>query len=171
MSLLKRLGRVLIPVAVALVAGSHGAGSLHAQTRYEIAPGTAVRLTVRGATPRIEGRLVRLDADSVVVAAERHAHVAALDRLLSIENRYRRGRGWGALRGLGWGAAIGGIVGAVTGGINSGDDPGGSALFVAVLMGAFGGGFGAAIGAAWPGERWVEAPTVHSERSQDESVP
>jgi hypothetical protein len=108
-------------LTLAFVAGSLQPKSLDAQARSEIATGSPVRLTVRGATlsdglRRIEGLLVRLDADSVVVADGRHYRAAALDRLLRIEIRSNRGRDWGALRGLGWGASIGGIVGAVAGG-------------------------------------------------------
>jgi hypothetical protein len=42
---------------------------------------------------------------------------------------------------------------------------------MAIALGAFGGGIGAAIGAAWPGERWVEVPTAHPERNEDEIGP
>jgi len=161
-------------VALAFVGGSLVPKSVEAQARHEIAPGSSVRLTVPDATRsgglrRIEGSLVRLDADSVVVADGRHDHAAALDQLLRIETHSRRGRGWGALRALGWGGSIGAIAGAILGGINPGDDPGGSALFGAVAFGALGGGIGAAIGAAWPGERWVEVPAVHPGRVDDES--
>ena len=157
-----------------LVVGFLEPRSLDAQVRYEIAPGSFLRLTVPGVTRpdglrRIEGRLVRLDADSVVVTDGRHDHAAALDQLIRIETRSRRGRGWGALRGLGWGGSIGGIAGAVAGWLNPDDDPAGSALFMAVVLGAFGGGIGAGIGAVWPGERWVEPPVTHPVRSEDES--
>ncbi|MGH7549351.1 MAG: hypothetical protein ACREK3_01180 [Gemmatimonadota bacterium] len=172
---LKAFGRVSMMVALAFVGGLLGPRSLNAQARHEIQPGTSVRLTVpettRSGLGRIEGRLVRLDADSVVIADEKQAHAVALVQVLRIEIRTRRGRGWGALRGLGWGASIGAIAGALIGGINPDDDPGGSARFGAVFLGAFGGGIGAAIGAAWPGERWVELPVSDPGWSGDESKP
>lgn len=167
-----RFGRVWMTMALALAAGSLGPRSLDAQDRYEIASGSPVRLTVQASTPsgkplRLQGRLVRLDAGSVVVAVGAHDHAAALDRLVKIETRSKRGRGWSALRGLGWGASIGAITGALVGRINPDDDPAGSGLFMAIALGAFGGGIGAGIGAAWPGERWVAVPTAHPGQSED----
>ncbi|MGH7564556.1 MAG: hypothetical protein ACREK5_09045 [Gemmatimonadota bacterium] len=172
---LRAFGRVSMMVVLAFVGGHLEPKSLYAQATYEIEAGTSVRLTVPGTTRsglgRIEGRLVRLDADNVVVADGKQDHAVALDQVLRIETRSSRGGGWGALRGLGWGASIGAIAGALFGGINPGDDPGGSALFGAVVLGAFGGGIVAAIGAAWPGERWVEWPVSDPGWSGDASKP
>lgn len=173
---MRRFGGVWMTTALALAAGSLGPKSLDAQDRHEIASGSPVRLTVKGSTPsgkplRLEGRLVRLDADSVVVTEGKLDHAAAMDQLLTIEARSKRGCGRGALRGLGWGASVGASAGALVGWLNPDDDPAGSGLFMAIALGAFGGGISAAIGAAWPGERWVEVPTAHPERNEDEIGP
>lgn len=161
--------RVSFATTMVFLGASMVPGWLQAQARCEITPGSRVRLTLQENPPsggllRIDGRLVRLDADSVVVTDRKLDHAAARNQVLRIETRSPRGRGWGALRGLGWGASMGAIAGAIAGWINPGDDPGGSALFGAVVSGSFGGGIGAAIGAAWPGEDWVE-------HSEDESGP
>ena len=157
----KGFDRVSVAATMAFLGASMVPGGLNAQAGCEIAPRSPVRLTLKGNPPsggllRIDGRLVRLDADSVVLTDRKLDHAAARGQVLRIETRSPRGRGGGALRGLGWGASMGAIAGAVAGWINPGDDPGGSALFGAVVLGSFGGGIGAAIGAAWPGERWVE---------------
>jgi hypothetical protein len=163
-------------MSVACVGGLLDPSPLNAQARYEIAPGSLVRVTVPPSSHadglvRIEGRLVRLDADSVVVTDDGHDHAVAMDQLLGIEPRSARGRGSGALRGLGWGGSISVLAGALLGWINPDDDPAGSALFDATVLGSLGGGIGAAIGAAWPGERWVEQPAIPPVGTEDGSQP
>jgi hypothetical protein len=115
---------------------------------------------------RVEGRLTRLDADSVGIAREGAGVTTVWRQGAVIEIGRPRSTGQGALRGVAYGLLAGGVTGAIVGyaahdehdqsfiPTTAGED----ALILGALGGLAGGAIGALIGAAVPGTQWRRVP-------------
>ena len=132
-------------------------------------PGMLLRVQARGFD--LEGNLVRLEADSLVVwtgtgstasgPADRAIAVSDIDRLeLGIPRSGWRGAGRGAL----WGGLAGSLLGTLIGAGMETDcflcpsSRGEAVAIGAIFVGGLGAGVGALVGAAFPGTRWESAP-------------
>jgi hypothetical protein len=129
--------------------------------------GTRIRFTLAEQSRNdsaISGTFVNLNADSLAYrsALTNEVKMVPIDRLTSFDRRRSRDAGEGAMRGLKWGAPIGGVFGLAAGVACADQDEwwayydcsAGEVVLVSVVMAGIGGGIGALIGAALPGERW-----------------
>jgi len=149
-------------------------GSVYAQDSRVLESGAQIRFTlladdlaeqarVSDATP-VRGTFVGLGADSLEFRSSLTNEInrVPIDRLTRFDRRRSRNAGEGAVRGLKWGAPIGGAFGLAVGAACADADEwwlydgcsAGEVVLVSVVMAGVGGGIGALIGAALPGERW-----------------
>lgn len=134
-----------------------------AQEAGALEPGS--RIWVEAAGLELKGTLLLLKMDSLRLTPESYgqALTVATSQIERLRVAQPRSSGRGALRGLGWGALIGGGVGAVVSVIGEAGCSGGfcfgyggAALAGGVVGGALGGLAGALIGSVAPGERWED---------------
>ena len=127
-----------------------------------LAPGTTVRATV-SAGQRVVGTVVKLDADSLVLAQTTTTLRIATSSVTKLEVGYARARTTPTLIGAGLGALVGGAVGAAVGGSTkpsaTGDYVGSETdAATGLFFGAAGGAvLGGIAGFNWPRWRWREA--------------
>jgi hypothetical protein len=166
--------RVIALFALGLVT----VGSAYAQDSPDLESGAQIRFMLLAddpdeqaratsdATP-VRGRFVGLSADSLEFRSSLTSEInrVPIDRLTRFDMRRSRNAGEGAVRGLKWGAPIGGVFGLAVGAACAAQDDewwgwhhdgcsAGEVVLVSVVMAGVGGGIGALIGAALPGERW-----------------
>lgn len=166
--------RTVILLHLVLLA-SAGSRALGQDAGTSMAVGASLRLTVgpgTGSTDdrtmRVIGTLVRSTPDSLVVTdSSGGVHSFSWGEIRSFEEKRSRTRGAGAIRGLKWGALLGGAGGAVLGAITGAScdpdraillcpGPWGGAAILGGLFGGIGAGVGAGVGAVSPGDQWVE---------------
>jgi hypothetical protein len=154
----------------AFILGLIFVGTAFGQESTVLNSGTRIRFTLAEQTPAdaaVSGTFVNLSADSLAYRSSLTNEINAvpIDRLTSFDRRRSRDAGEGAVRGLKWGAPIGGVFGLAVGGACAAQDDewwwwhhdgcsAGEVVLVSVVMAGVGGGIGALIGAALPGERW-----------------
>ncbi len=151
----------------ALILGFIFASTTLGQESTVLSSGTLIRFTLAEQSPNdtaISGTFVNLSADSLAYrsALTNEVRTVPIDRLTSFDRRRSRDAGEGAVRGLKWGAPIGGVFGLAVGVACADQDEwwvyndcsAGEVALVSVVMAGIGGGVGALIGAALPGERW-----------------
>lgn len=150
-----------------LVIGLIFAGSVFGQESTLLDSDAQIRFTLSGQAARdvaVMGTFVNLSADSLAYrsALTNEVNMVPIDRLTSFDRRRSRTPSEGAVRGLKWGAPIGGVFGLAVGVACADQDEwwvyydcsAGDVVLVSVVMAGIGGGIGALIGAALPGERW-----------------
>lgn len=146
------------------------AGTMLGQDSTALDSGTRIRFTLTEQSAddtAISGTFVNLTADSLAYRSALTNEIKAvpIDRLTSFDRRRSRNAGEGAVRGLKWGAPIGGVFGLAVGGACAAQDDewwwrgwdgcsAGEVVLLSVVMAGVGGGIGALFGAALPGERW-----------------
>lgn len=117
--------------------------------------------------PGVQGRLVRLDADSVAVMRDGGPVVTVGRRLASIDVGRRRSTARGMLRKGSYGFVGGAIVGAVAGYASYQECTGfcilpttraEGTLILGAVGGLLGGAIGALVGAVAPGTMWSRVP-------------
>jgi hypothetical protein len=151
----------------AFILGLIFVGTALGQESAVLDSGTQIRFTLTEQGPTdaaVSGTFVNLSADSLAYRSALTNEITAvpIDRLTSFDRRRSRTSGEGAVRGLKWGAPIGGVFGLAAGVACADQDEwwayydcsAGEVVLVSVVMAGIGGGIGALIGAALPGERW-----------------
>lgn len=150
-----------------LVFGLIFAESALGQESRPLDSGAQIRFTLAGQGVEdvaVSGTFVNLSADSLAFRSTltNDIRTVPIERLTSFDRRSSRTAGEGAVRGLKWGAPIGGVFGLAAGVACADQDEwwayydcsAGEVVLVSVVMAGIGGGIGALIGAALPGERW-----------------
>ena len=151
----------------ALILGLIFAGTAFGQENTLLDSGAQIRFTLADQAAKdvaVSGTFVNLSADSLAYrsALTNEIRMVPIDQLTTFDRRQSRTAGEGAVRGLKWGAPIGGTLGLAVGLACADQDEwwvyydcsAGEVVLVSVVMAGVGGGIGALIGAALPGERW-----------------